>query len=59
MEPDLLAVMGIMPSLEQNLAKDLRDLAKGKEMEKQGSSDRHRQTAAQLSRLQAQQEELQ
>ena len=58
-EPELLAVMGVMPSLEQNLTKSLRELARGKEREKQGSSDRHRQAAAQLSRLQAQQEELQ
>lgn len=51
--------MGIMPSLEQNLTESLRDLARGKEREKQASSDQHRRAAAQLSRLQAQQEEMQ
>lgn len=56
-EPDLSA-LDIVPSLEQDLPQRLRELVRGKDQQKRTASDRHRQEASQISRLQAQQEEL-
>ena len=58
MEPELLALLGVMPSLEENLTDRLKGVVRGKEREKHTATERHRQAAAKLSRFQAQHEEL-
>jgi hypothetical protein len=57
-EPDLLSLLGEMPSLEENLTHRLRVLTKNKEKEIKTAGDRHRQAVSKLSRFQAQQEEF-
>lgn len=57
-EPELLTLFGVMPSLEENLTNRLRGLTRGKEQEIQAAGGRHRQAVAKMSRFQTQQEEL-
>ena len=58
LQPDLLSVLGVMPSSEENLSKHLRDLEKSREKERETASNGYRQAEAKMSRLQAQREEL-
>lgn len=58
-EPELLSVLGVMPSSGENLVACVEKVVRSKEQEKQAASEKLRQATAQVSRLQTQKEELQ
>ncbi len=58
LEPELLSLLGEIPSSGENLVLRLREAVKKKEKDKHGADERYSKGSGQVSRLQAQIEGL-